>query len=141
MHGIEIQSAPGGGSGGLAAASQAEQETATSVLVAVTPGRQQFHPSAAKAWGKAGLTGNDLGSYNVTSFTDDGVGLITVTIGTDFSGAHYTIVAHTAGNTPSGVNFPQITTQAAGSFAMTNYSSVDGVRDPKEWFFAAFGDQ
>ena len=38
--------------GGIAAdvATQANQETATSTTTIVTPGRQQFHPSAAKAW-------------------------------------------------------------------------------------------
>ena len=34
------------------AAAQADQETATSITTAVTPGRQHFHPSSAKAWCK-----------------------------------------------------------------------------------------
>jgi hypothetical protein len=60
---------------GLAAATQAEQEAASSTTVAVTPGRQHFHPSSPKAWGTvtyvAGVDAPALqDTYNVTSLTD-----------------------------------------------------------------------
>jgi hypothetical protein len=76
------------------AASQAEQETGTSTLVFVTPGRQHYHDSAAKAW----LTGDYAGggtpspasdSFNLSSVSDTGTGLMTVNFTTSFSSANY----------------------------------------------------
>lgn len=76
-------------SGGASAASQAEQETASSTTVYVSPGRQQFHPSSAKFWVRFNGTGvlSTISSYNVTSVTDNGTGDYTVTINTDFGDA------------------------------------------------------
>src|SRR5688572_24454125 len=70
-------------------ASVAEMESALDSTKIVTPGRQHNHPGHPKFWVKAGITGNILASYNVTSLTDTGVGLMTVTIGTDFSSANW----------------------------------------------------
>jgi len=58
---------------GLPMAAQSDQETATSTTLPVTPGRQQFHPSASKAWAK--FDGTTVGTnaptvgYNVTNVT------------------------------------------------------------------------
>lgn len=64
---------------GAVVATQAQQEAASAVDVVVTPGRQQYHPSAAKAWFSwtysAGTPVIDQ-SYNVTSLTDTGVGVV-----------------------------------------------------------------
>lgn len=78
-----FQDAPGGGT----AATQADQETATSTTTFVSPGRQQFHPSAPKFWTRLNGTGTAAitTSYNTTSITDNGTGDYTVTIATDFS--------------------------------------------------------
>jgi len=76
------------------AATQAQQETGSSTAVFVSPGRQHFHDSAAKAW----LTGDYAGggtpspatdSYNVSSVSDSGPGLMTVNFTTSFSSANY----------------------------------------------------
>jgi len=77
--------------GGFTAASQAEQEAASSILVAVTPGRQQYHPSANKAWVTftSVTTTAITGSYNVSSLTDNGVGDTTVNFTVAFSSANY----------------------------------------------------
>ncbi len=74
-------------------AAQSDQETATSTALAVTSGRQQYHPSAAKAWlitptGFASIAN----SYNVTSLSDDGVGRCGVTLTTAFSSTNYCVV-------------------------------------------------
>ena len=71
------------------AAAQSDQETATSTTLFVTPGRQQYHPSAPKAWVRFNGTGTVAiaGSYNVTSITDNGVGDYTINFTTAFSGA------------------------------------------------------
>ena len=57
------------------AATQAEQEAGSTATKYTSPARQQFHPSAAKAW----ASWNDAGSlntksYNVSSITDTGTG-------------------------------------------------------------------
>jgi hypothetical protein len=122
-------------------ATQANQETATSTVLAVTPGRQHFHPSAAKVWAQVSVSGgtptmND--SYNMTSITDSGVGLLTVTIATDFSNATW-VALGTGGHATDG--YAVVTqTKAAGSSLL--FFKVSGVAatDPTEWNFAGFGD-
>lgn len=80
---ITINSASGG-----TAATQSDQETATSTTTFVSPGRQQFHPSAAKAWvlfkNVSGTPTIDS-SYNVTSITDNGAGDFAANITNAFS--------------------------------------------------------
>ena len=76
------------------AATQAQQETGSSTAVYVSPGRQHYHDSAAKAW----LTGDYAGggtpspaadSYNVSSVSDTATGIATVNFTTSFSSANY----------------------------------------------------
>lgn len=71
------------------AASQAAMEAGTPNTSVVTPGRQHYHPGHPKCWVNCGITANILASYNITSLTDTGVGLVTVTIATDFSSANW----------------------------------------------------
>lgn len=78
---------------------QSDQETATSTTLAVTPGRQQYHPSALKAWVKFDGTGTPAitVSYNCSSITDNATGDWTVNWTTAFSSAnwHATLLAGT----------------------------------------------
>lgn len=53
----------------------------------VTGGAQHFHPGHPKVWCKAGVAGNALASYNMTSVTDTGAGRATFNFNTDFSNA------------------------------------------------------
>lgn len=73
------------------AASQALQEAAASTTTYVSPGRQQFHPSASKAWlvFEGSGTATIQSSFNITPLADNGTGNYAVTIGTDFSSAWY----------------------------------------------------
>jgi hypothetical protein len=89
-------------------ATQAQQETGTSTTVFVSPGRQQFHASACKAWVLFNGTGTlaVTGSYNVTSVTDNAAGDYTVNFTTAFSGATYAMagsVGQAGAGTPLGV--------------------------------------
>ena len=59
---------------GAVVATQANQETATSTTTLVTPGRQQYHPSAAKAWVMFDPAATIHASYNVSSIQDMGTG-------------------------------------------------------------------
>jgi hypothetical protein len=129
-----------------AAATQAEQEAASSTSVYTSPGRQHFHPGVAKFYLKAGTAGNILNSYNITSVTDTGVGIITVTIATDFSDGNYTI-APLATDVDGGTQKrATITTQAAGSFVCKNQTSTGTNGDPNidsgtaGWTFSGHGD-
>lgn len=73
-------------------ATQAEQETGTSLTVAVAPGTQKFHASAAKAWVEFSIAGAIVSSYNVTSVSLAGV-TYSVVFTTAFSSAAYAAVA------------------------------------------------
>jgi hypothetical protein len=135
-----------------AAATQAEQESASNLTVFVSPGRQHFHPSAAKFWVR--WTGNSttiLASYNMTSIADTGVGDADGTIATDFSNANWagfvstedTTVAWDAANVQgSGFN-----AKAAGTFGVLCSTITDGgtavasLTDPDQWNVVGFGDQ
>lgn len=79
-----------GSGGSFVAASQAEMEAATSTTVGVTPGRQQFHPSAAKVWVQW-IGSTVLASYNVSSVTDNGNADQTINFTAPFSSANYSI--------------------------------------------------
>ena len=98
---------------------------------------------------KAGITGNMLASLNMTSVTDDGVGLLSGTIATDFADANWTaqvaVLATTAQwNTTntSGVGF---TAQAAGTFSCAFSRMIEGntavadLIDPTAWFVSGVG--
>ena len=77
------------------AASQSDQETGTSTTVFVSPGRQQFHSSAAKFWcrGTTISTTSITNSFNVTSLTDLGTGNTAFTLTTVFSATNMCIIA------------------------------------------------
>lgn len=78
----------------LSAASQSDQETGTSTTVYVSPGTQQYHPSALKAGVRftSVTTTAVTSSYNVGSLTDNGTGDTTITFTTNFSNGNYVYV-------------------------------------------------
>jgi hypothetical protein len=128
---------------GLVVATQAQMEAGTSTATIVSPGRQHFHPSAAKFWGNASVSGGtptlDV-NYNVTSITDTATGRLTVTIATDFSGSNwaaYAICAPDAGD----VAITTAVGMAAGSVEFRNVIADGTLTDPLEWRFGGFGDQ
>jgi hypothetical protein len=83
---------------GVVAATQAEQETGTSTTTYASPGRQQFHASAAKAWVSVFSFAISV-SYNVSSITDTGVGTWDVNITNSFSTGNTASVISVIGNT------------------------------------------
>ena len=141
-----------GGVAGLTSASQAEQEAGSVTTAYTTPGRQQYHPSAAKAWGRVALSGGVptlSDSYNVTSVTDNGVGLLQVVIATDFSSANYTVVLgleYTRGVDDLGIvevnNGTGGAAKAVGTFDVVVTNLAGNLHDSYDsFFFACFGDQ
>lgn len=129
---------------------ETDQEAAASVVLTVTPGRQQFHPSASKAWVKFTGSGTNgaqtiTASYNVSGVSRTGAGSYTVTFSVPFSSANYAVSA--IQNANAAVNgFVQLTSTAtilAGSCAFT-FVNISGpsVFDPASGAMAMFfGDQ
>lgn len=117
-------------------ATQAEQETGTATDRIVTPGRQHYHPSAAKGWVKFDGTGTIAidTSYNVASLTDNGVGDYSVNWDTDFSSADYAAIAI------SGQVHTQLHSTTAGAFRFVTLDSTHSVADTGQVQVIAFGD-
>lgn len=157
---VQVQSAAGGvppgrlvsaaglatGGGSLAAdrtitvtaATQADQETGSSTSVAVTPGVQHFHDSAAKCWGKANGAGTSLlASYNITSITDNGTGDITYTIATDFSSTDWGFAESVAA---SAARLHIVNTISAGAMRFKCFDTAFAAIDPSAYGFVGFGD-
>lgn len=126
-------------------ATQAEQETATSTTAAVTPGRQQYHPSAAKVWAQYDTGTTIVASYNVTSITDNGTGNQTVNFTTAFSSTSYCVVgsAKSDGATAatSYCSHPGTTLNTTNVNMLTNRASDGAFADPTTTMMVAYGDQ
>ena len=135
-----------GGSTLSSVATQAQMETGTLLDVFVPPGRQQFHPSAAKAWVIVDTAGNIQASYNLTSVTDDGVGGITTVWNVDFSSAAYAVNGQAIA-TPAGTALSTLLAHVRNSLATTNASltcvnmSDFLATDPNYWSVVVYGDQ
>jgi len=126
----------------LAVATQAQQETGTQIVNAVTSGVQQYHASACKAWiafpsGAASITA----SYNVTSLTDGSTGDATVNFTTAFSSANYCV--NLAFTTPSANNAYSIWySRISGSACNIRCQDTDGNTNADAAMCASFfGDQ
>lgn len=136
---------------GTTAATQADQETGTSLVTVVTPGRQQFHKSAAKAWGLWTIAGALTQTYNISSVTDTGVGNHTVNFTTAFSAAGNYIglwageVVQSALTTQCDIRTSNTTASAyllqMYSFGDLSAGTAPALRDPASFGAAWFGDQ
>jgi len=126
------------GSGGVTdiAATQAEQETGTSVVKYVTSGRQQYHASAAKAWGYSTSGGTVSGSYNITSVTDGGSGILTFNFTVAMSSANYVASNTGDANLPGAIN-----SRTTTDCNVRNYNTLTQGLQDSTVHFIAFGDQ
>ena len=133
---------------GAVVATQAQMETGTATTLLVTPGRQQYHPSAAKGWLKAVSNSTTIeASYNVTSVDDTATGAMTINWATDFSGGDYCAVTSAVIDQGGADATTYATTigatgLAAGVTRMYMARVSDGaLTDPSRWMCVAFGDQ
>ena len=98
---------------------------------------------AAKAWCEASIGGAVVASFNISSVTDAGIGIIVFNYTTNISANHVILAEGLAA--PAGTAATTITTHpyaiAAGSatFMCVNHNDY-GQTDPNNWHFAAFGD-
>lgn len=128
--------------GNMTIATQAEQEAAASTTAVVTSGRQHFHPSAAKCWAVVTVSAGTptlQTSYNITSITDTGAGILTVTIATDFSTANWAAVC-TAEGTTGQERHTLAVSKAAGTCNFECYNAAGAQTDPTSWNILGFGD-
>jgi hypothetical protein len=130
----------GAAAGGNMVATQAEVITGTAVDKLLTPGRQHYHISAAKAWARVTYSGGTpalTDSYNVSGITDNGAGDLTVTFATAMTNATYTTVV-----TPIGPDnrIVMVDTLATGSVRMKFANLSGAADDPGGASIAVFGD-
>ena len=131
----------GAAAAGLAAASQAEMEAASSNAVAVTPGRAHYHPGVAKTWcfSDASAPPTVQGSYNVTTAARSGQGAFTLTVADDFADAVYAAVGTAQAAAPYEA-FVSVTGKAAGVITLV-CTEHDGDAADAPWNIIAFGEQ
>lgn len=121
------------------AAAQADQETATSTTTYVSPGRQQYHPSAAKAWGMITHATTVSASYPGTgvSNTNPGTGQYVVTHGVTMSSANYAVmITALAGGTAA----PRLTARTTTTFSVTFNDDAGSAVNPTSFSYVIFGD-
>lgn len=129
-------------------ADQAEMEAGSVTNRAVTPGRQHFHPSAAKCWCISANSTTILASYNMTSITDTGTGDLTFTIATDFSSTNWVPVCTQRQPVPSSTvaTITMTCAKAAGTVDLDTFDFEKAVStaaprtDASEVGFVGFGD-
>ena len=142
---------------GGSSAIQDDQESAVDTNIFVSPGTQQFHPSAAKFWLKATANSTTIeASYNVTSVADTGTGVMTVTIGTDFSSIDWAAALSVVFEPTASfiIYVPGLSLDpdpAAGTCVMFMTRAVYDVfndvytdaefADPTAWLLTGYGDQ
>lgn len=122
-------------------ATQALQEAAASLVSFVSPGRQQFHPSACKGWCQVNNAAGIAASHNVSGCVDTATGRVEVDWGTDFSSANYSQVAsvYDGVGTDLTCHIEVASISAGGTIINCTYSGASA--DPTGYFIAAFGDQ
>jgi len=130
-------------------ATQANQETGTSVTTVVTPGRQQYHKSAMKGGASFDATGviaiATSSDYNISSITDNGVGDYSANYTTAFSATTARFTTCSRENNVSVNYYAELdnararTTTAQGLMAGQNSG---GTRNDTNYYeFGTFGDQ
>lgn len=143
---LTVGGIPAWTTGVVTAATQAEQETGTSVAVGVTPGRQHYHNSAAKAWcmfnGATTGTNAPTVGYNVTSVTRNSLGDYTVNLTTAFSSANYAAVVtcQNASSPATGIASAVHHTLATSTYRFKTYNSADVEVDSQVTCVVIFGD-
>lgn len=121
-------------------AGQAEMEAANDGGYIVNPADFKYHPGVAKGWINFNGTGTIAinASYNVSSISDGGTGVYTVTWDVDFSSANY---AHST-SCAIGSGHVNASAAAAGSSNVTCRTTTSGAAlDSNHIQISAFGDQ
>ena len=137
--GAYVTAASDTATGVIEIATQAEQETGTDTTRAVSPGRQHFHPSAAKAWGVITPATTVSASYPASgvSVVKNGTGDFTVTHGVTFSSANYASVSQSL-NAVSLVPYSSAKTTTTIRLIFRDDAGV--LTDPTSFSYVLYGD-
>lgn len=134
-----VQAASDTVAGVIEYAVQSEQETATSNTLAVTPGRQHFHPSAAKGFGVITPATTVTTSYPASgvSVVKNSDGDFTITHGLTFSSANYVVSF-----TPLSGSWMTwaITAITTTTVRVIFHNNAGAATDPTTLFYVCFGD-
>jgi hypothetical protein len=131
--------------GSVAAASQAQMESASATDVYVSPGRTQYHPGMAKAWalwnGATTGTNAPTAGYGVSTIERVGTGIYNITFSTAFSSTSYAVFGSTdyKSNNSNKINITTITSTTVCQVTVTN--SANNVVDLDRVYILAYGDQ
>ena len=124
------------------AATQAEMEAASSTSVFASPGRQRYHPSAAKMWAYVTNAGTPAlaESYNCGSVVDNGVGDTTINLTVGFSSVNF--AAQVTNNTAASTNrVANVSTGGATSVRVLTFRNTDAAATDDNFSCSCFGDQ
>ena len=131
-----------GPTGPSAVATQADQETATSIATFVTPGRQHFHPSAPKSWGYFSLTSGTVAlqtKYNCSSITDGGIGVFTANFTTALSSSLIVVLVAAQPSIGISNNTDDYSLVSASAVGLRHVENATWA-DPVIMSYAVFGD-
>ena len=122
-------------------AAQSDMEAASSTTLYTSPGRQFYHPGHPKAWVNLTMitTTAIIVSYNITSVSDGGVGIVTVNVTNAFSTANYTVTCGTARSSGSWVQALSADAEIQSSSAVRFYTGISGGTDANN-LYAAFSE-
>jgi hypothetical protein len=108
----------------------------------------KYHPGIAKFWVFCTVTAGApaaTASYNVSSITDDGVGLFQVNFTTAFASADYAVIG-TGMDTTSSTNFGAVVLKQDDARTTSNcpiqtLTTDTTVADIPQWYLVGYGDQ
>jgi len=106
-----------------------------------------YRDNICKGWGNVSVSGGTPtlnADYNVTSITDSGVGILTITWETDFANANYALIPGGRGKTSNDhtvFDIDEGTALLAGSAIITSATGGNVLTDPQLWTFVAYGAQ
>jgi hypothetical protein len=123
----------------VSAATQAEQETGSSTAVFTSPGTQQYHDSALKAWARFEQIGTHslTGNYNISCICDAGTGTSTLGFGTAFSGTNELVTIATSDSSHT----LEVGPHAACNVEVRNLNDSHAAADSGQVLAAFMGDQ
>jgi len=123
---------------GLAVATQAQMEAASSIATIVSPGRVHFHPGMAKMWTNFNGSATSVTSgqgYNISAISDGGSGVYVIEFGTSFSSetGYAPVVSSSLPHT-------RTRSQSAGRITVLTNDFSDTAADAVQVTFVAYGD-
>jgi hypothetical protein len=132
------QAASDTATGAVEIAVQAEMEAAASALLAVTPGRQHFHPGHPKAWGRAQGDGTLDTSYNIASVVHTATGIYTVTLTTAMADTLYAVVV--GGFSSTNARIAMLASITSSTVFVVHVRSLSEALIDASFNFVVFGD-